>query len=153
MTIAQDLRTRRKHRGKTPWQLVKTIGRLEREADAAVCQMVAMATEIDGLTADRNQLTHQMQEQAVAHAATVDDLTTERDHLDQQLAALRERFAPELAAEANATAITLPQAVRDTSAIEDQATAPIPVIRPVPLHQAPFASTNPAHVPTRATRH
>jgi hypothetical protein len=44
---------------------------------------------------------------------------------------------------ANATRITVPCGIRDTTAIEDQATVPVPVITPVlPLHDAPFA-TNP----------
>jgi len=128
MTITQDLRTRRKHRGKTPWQLVQTIGRLEREADAATCQLVAMATEIDALKAERNQLAARLDEETLAHSATVDDLKLERDELRDQLAALRVKFGPQLAAEANAAAVTVPPMVRDTSDPADQATQPIPVL-------------------------
>ena len=127
MSFTQDLRTRRKHRGKTPWQLVQTIGRLEREADATTCQMVAMATEIDELRADRNQLAAQLDEAALANQATVDALTEERDGLAEELAALKTKFGPQLAAEANANRVDVPPMVRDTSAPEDQATAPIDV--------------------------
>ena len=53
--------------------------------------------------------------------------TEERDQLQAELAAVRAQLAPYLAADANAAAITVPQMERDTSAIEDQATAPIAV--------------------------
>jgi len=136
VSITQDIRTRRKHRGKTPWQLVQTIGRLEREADAKDCEMVAMATEIDELTADRNRLAAQLDEAAIANQVTIDDLTAERDGLRDELAALKRRFGPQLAAEANANRIDVPPMVRDTSAIEDQATGPINVRT---LHEAAAA--------------
>lgn len=127
MSIIQDLRTRGRHRGKTRWQLVQTIGQLEREADAATCQLVAMATENDELRAERNQLKTQLDEQALAHQVTVDDLTDERNYLAEEVAHLRGKFAAQLAAEANANRIDVPPMVRDTSAIEDQATGPIDV--------------------------
>ncbi|NED31027.1 hypothetical protein [Streptomyces sp. SID8499] len=123
MSITQDLRTRRKHRGKTPWQLVQTIGRLEREADAATCQMVAMATEIDGLKAANARLEADFDQAAIDYSTALDDLRQARDEND--------RLAAELAAmkatEANATAVTVPPMVRDTSVVEDQATGPIDV--------------------------
>jgi len=128
VSILQDLRTRGRHRGKTPWQLIQTIGRLEREADTAACQLVAMATEVDELTADRNRLAAECDEQAVAHQAAVDTLTVHRDELLAEVTALKDRFGPQLAEEANENAITVPAMVRDTSAFEDQATEPIPVI-------------------------
>jgi cell division protein FtsB len=86
----------------------------------------------------------------VQQLANLDDLHAENEQLRDELAALKVRFGPELAAEANANAITVPPMVRDTSAIEDQATQPIPVV--VPLHEAPFATTDPAHVPAWASR-
>jgi regulator of replication initiation timing len=129
VSIGQDLRTRRRHRGKTPWQLVQTIGRLEREANAAACQLVALATEVDHLRAERNQLAARLDETTVANQATIDDLTAERGELLAQLAAVR-------AAEANAHRVTVPPMVRDTTAIEDQATEPIPVL---PLREAAAA--------------
>ncbi|MDX3033919.1 hypothetical protein [Streptomyces scabiei] len=49
----------------------------------------------------------------------------ERDHWRDEALALRARFGPQLAAEANANAVTVPCGYRDTSAIEDQATEPI----------------------------
>lgn len=63
----------------------------------------------------------------VCQAAEIDDLKAERDQLQAELATVRSVLAPHLAAEANAAAVTVPQMERDTSAIEDQATAPIQV--------------------------
>ncbi|WP_329472652.1 hypothetical protein OIE75_29345 [Streptomyces sp. NBC_01723] len=88
------------------------------------------------------------EELVVQQQADIDDLTAENEQLRDELAALKVRFGPELAAEANADAITVPPMVRDTTAFEDQATAPIPVIT---LQQA-FGSTDPAHVPAWAVR-
>jgi len=51
----------------------------------------------------------------------------ERDEWMAETLRLRARFGAQLAAEANATAITVPPMVRDTTAIEDQATGPINV--------------------------
>ena len=76
--------------------------------------------------------------------------TEERDQLQAELAAVRAQLAPYLAAEANAGAVTVPEMVRDTSAIEDQATAPIDV-RPLWAALgdvvATPGSTDPAHLP------
>lgn len=130
MSITQDLRTRAKHRGKTPWQLVQTIGRLEREADASTCQMVAMATEIDQLHAERNELEAQLDAAGIDYSGALDDLRQARDERDEwrdEALRLRAKFGPQLAAEANANRITVPPMVRDTSAVEDQATGPIDV--------------------------
>lgn len=149
MSVMQDLRTRAKHRGYTPWQLVQKIGRLEQEADEYACELVALTTQVDELKAERNRLADERDQEAVAHGAIVDDLRAENDQLRDELAALKVRFGPELAAEANANAITVPPMVRPIDGPEDEATQPIPV---VPLHQAPFATTDPAHVPAWAQR-
>lgn len=53
---------------------------------------------------------------------------SERDELADEVQRLRHELAPYRAAEANATRVTVPRMVRDTSAIEDQATQPIPVL-------------------------
>jgi hypothetical protein len=92
-------------------------------------------------------------------------LQAERDELLEECAewrveaqTLSARLAPFLAAEANATRVTVPRMVRDTSAFEDQATAPIDVRElwerfasgpVVSLHHSPQAA-NPAHVPSWA---
>ncbi|MEV0220814.1 hypothetical protein [Streptomyces sp. NPDC050704] len=75
-------------------------------------------------------------------------MQSERDDWRDEALALRAKFGPQLAAEANAHRIDVPPMERDTSAIEDQATGPIPVIT---LQQA-FGTTDPAHVPAWASR-
>lgn len=71
----------------------------------------------------------------------------ERDEWRDEALALRARFGPQIAAEANANAVTVPCGYRDTSAIEDQATGPIDVR---PLWEAADAGrlgavTDPGH--------
>jgi septal ring factor EnvC (AmiA/AmiB activator) len=73
------------------------------------------------------------EEIVVQQQADIDDLTAENEQLRDELAALKVRFGPQLAAEANATRITVPPMVRDTSDPDDQATEPIPVMA---LHAA-----------------
>ncbi|MYU20763.1 hypothetical protein [Streptomyces sp. SID8352] len=77
------------------------------------------------------------QETVVSQQATIDDLTAERDDLHEQLAYLRERFAPQLADEANALAVAVPRMVRDISNPADQATEPIRVITLRQAHTPP----------------
>jgi len=126
VSVVQDLRTRARHRGLTPWQLIQKIGRLEREADEATCRMVAMATEIDELQAERDQLEADFDQAAIDLSGTREDLGA----AEEEIADLRQRLAPFLAAEANATRITVPPMVRDTSDPADQATGPI-YVRPL----------------------
>ncbi|WP_369213898.1 hypothetical protein [Streptomyces flavofungini] len=99
MSITQDLRTRYKHRGLTPWQLVQKIGRLEREADSTACHLVAMATEIDELKDERGQLAERLDTAQI-------DLRGERAKAERLQAALTAAQAQL----ANATAVKpLPQ--------------------------------------------
>ncbi|MEU9436546.1 hypothetical protein [Streptomyces sp. NPDC048252] len=69
----------------------------------------------------------ELEERLLQQQAAITDLTAERDHLEREVAALKRRFAAQLAADANTHRITVPPMVRDTSAIEDQATGPINV--------------------------
>lgn len=146
MSVVQDLRTRAKHRGLTPWQLIQKIGRLEREADEATCQMVAIATENDELRAERNQLEADFDKAAIDYSAALQD----RDEWRDEALALRARFGAQIAAEANANRVTVPPMERDTTAIEDQATGPIYVQT---LRDAAAAGllgpvTDPGHITT-----
>ncbi|MDH6448260.1 hypothetical protein M2155_000668 [Streptomyces sp. SAI-119] len=70
------------------------------------------------------------EEIVVQQQADIDELTTERDGLLDEVLMFRARFGAQLAAEANAAAVTVPPMVRDTTAIEDQATGPI-YVRPL----------------------
>jgi uncharacterized coiled-coil DUF342 family protein len=102
VSVAQDLRTRAKHRGLTPWQLIQKIGRLEREADKRTCQLVAMATEIDELRAERNQLEQDFDRAAVDYATALDDLRIARS----ETARTQEALIATKALLANATAVS-----------------------------------------------
>jgi hypothetical protein len=91
------------------------------------------------------------EEIVVQQLADIDDLTAERDALAEEVLMFRARFGAQLAAEANANRVTVPPMVRDTSAIEDQATGPIDVRA---LWQARDAGllgpvTDPGHATTR----
>lgn len=77
--------------------------------------------------ADTRAMQAEAEELVVKQQADLDDLTAERDQLAEENTALKARFGAQLAAEANANAITVPRMVRDTSSIEDQATGPIDV--------------------------
>lgn len=139
MSVIQDLRTRARHRGHTPRQLIQKIGRLEHEAEGRTCQMIGMATRIDELTADRNRYQADFDRAAVAYSGVLEDLR----EATAEVADLRARLAPYLAAEANATAVSLPPLERDTSDPADQATEPVRVLT---LAEA-FGSNDPAHIP------
>lgn len=62
------------------------------------------------------------------------ELSEERDQLLIEVSALQARLAPYLAADANAHAITVPPSIRDTDAMEDQATEPIKVLTLAEAH-------------------
>lgn len=123
MSMLTRARSLGRHRGKTPAQL-------RSELDTATCHLVAMATEIDELKAARNRLEAQLDEAGIDYSGALDDLRKargERDDWRDQALRLRAKFGPQLAAEANANRITVPPMIRDTSAVEDQATGPIDV--------------------------
>jgi len=69
----------------------------------------------------------QAEELVVQQQADLAEMTAENEALRDELLKLRARFGPQLAAEANANRINVPPMVRDTSAVEDQATGPIDV--------------------------
>lgn len=103
------------------------------------------------LTQDRDEVYACWREEQVLRQEaeeTAARMQSERDEWRDEALALRTRFSPQLAAEANADAVTVPPAIRDTSAFEDQATEPIKVLT---LQEA-FGGTDPAHVPGWARR-
>jgi hypothetical protein len=115
MTVIQDLRTRRRHRGCTPWQLIQLIGRMEQEADDRTCQMLVLATEVDGWKTAHNQLQGQLDEAGIELSGALEDLAAAGRELTQLRAAL-----------ANATAISAPVGHRDITP-GDRPTQPIPL--------------------------
>jgi uncharacterized coiled-coil DUF342 family protein len=137
VSIAQDLRTRAKHRGFTPWQLIQKIGRLEREADKRTCQLVAMATEIDELRAERDQLEQDFDKAAIDYAAALDDLRIARGETARAL----EAFTATKAQLANATAVSdLP---KHTGGGLQQRFEQGPTVR---LGASPMAVTDPGRI-------
>lgn len=155
MVLLQDVRTKARHRGLTPWQLVQKIRRLEQGLDETTCKVIELATENDVLKAERNRLEGDFDQAAIDLSGAREDLRAAED----EIAYLRKRLAPFLAAEANETAVTVPPMHRDTSDGADQATEPIDVrdLRArfaegpvVTLHPSPQAAVDPAHVPSLA---
>lgn len=123
MALLQDVRAKARHRGLTPWQLVQKIRRLEGELDEATCKVIELTTEVDELQDERTRLEGDFDQAAIDLSGTREDLQA----AESEIAYLRKRLAPFLAAQANANRVTVPPMERDTTAIEDQATGPINV--------------------------
>lgn len=80
-------------------------------------------------------------------------LRSEVDAWQELVDGLRAQLAPFLAAEANAHRVDVPPMVRDTAAMEDQATAPIdvkPLWEALDVHYAGPGAASPTHVPSWA---
>ncbi|MEU9495470.1 hypothetical protein AB0D73_27330 [Streptomyces sp. NPDC048215] len=84
-------------------------------------------TGLEQALAEANAYRAEAEQVAACLDADLIERTEERDQLQAELVNVRQVLAPYLAAEAAAGAVTVPEMVRDTSAIEDQATAPIAV--------------------------
>jgi hypothetical protein len=89
-------------------------------ADDAFMLLHQELTDARGKQAEAEEL-------VVAQLADIEDLRAENDGLREELAALKVKFGPQLAAEANANAVTVPPWVRPIDGPEDQATGPIDV--------------------------
>lgn len=135
----------------------RAVDEVERLRDNEISLLTALHAAGDDITVLQQKLTQARQHQAeaelvvVCQQADIDDLTAERDALAEEVTSLKTKFGPQLAEEANANAITVPIAVRDTSSPEDQATAPIDVR---PLREAAalglLDGSKPQHVPAWA---
>jgi hypothetical protein len=80
-------------------------------------------------------------------------MQSERDEWRDEALALRAKFGPQLAAEANANCVDVPPMVRDTTAMEDQATGPIyvkPLWEALNVRYVGPDAANPVHVPSWA---
>ncbi|MEV7975356.1 hypothetical protein [Streptomyces sp. NPDC086519] len=147
MALLQNVRTKAKHRGMTPWQLVQKIRVLDTALDEATCKLIALATENDELKAERSRLEADFDQAAIDLSTALDDLRVAREEASD----LRGQLAPYKAADANANRITVPPMVRDTCGPEEEATAPIDVR---PLWAAAAAGLlgpvlDPGHTTTR----
>jgi len=106
------------------------VEELRRDLTQALTFLHAAGDEIALLQqdlADARRKQAEAEEIIVQQLANLDDLRAERDEILTELLALKRRFGPQLAAEANANAVTVPPWVRDTSDPADQATGPIDV--------------------------
>ncbi|MEU5580993.1 hypothetical protein ABZ791_30420 [Streptomyces huasconensis] len=116
------LRTLGRHRGKTP-------ARLRAELDRADCPLIGLATEVDRLRAERNQLEWQLDRAGIDLSGALDELRAAKQlvrHLEA-LVHLRDQQIDDLTRKVDI-------GVKAEHVIA--ATQPIPV----PLHQSPLAT-------------
>lgn len=165
MSLLDTVRARGRHRGKTSLELLAEIARLERDRDAARAETRQTAFQLGIYLVQACQHQHhaRLAEEAVQR------LEADVDEARGQCKKLRQELAPHRAAEANANKVDVPPMVRDTSAVEDQATEPVRHVGnefpddyldqrrtgwkpPVPLHQAPFATPQAVTVVTPIPR-
>ncbi|MFJ4974151.1 hypothetical protein ACIP6X_02170 [Streptomyces coeruleorubidus] len=109
---------------------IEKVAELRRDLSLALSQMHAAGDEIALLQQDLAEargMQAEAEEIVVQQQATVDELTTERDYWRDEALALKARFGPHLAAEANANRIDVPPMIRPIDGPEDQATGPIDV--------------------------
>ncbi|MCX5529011.1 hypothetical protein OG785_45200 [Streptomyces sp. NBC_00006] len=128
-------------RGTGTRRAVDEVDRL-REENAKLLERQAAADDFfesqDKLITDLEADVRKLKVRAETAEQTIEQLKADNRRL-------RAELAPHRAAEANANAVDVPPMERDTTAVEDQATAPIEVLT---LRQA--FGTNPAHVPSWA---
>lgn len=149
-------RTKPKHRAADKAaELKQKLKDQQAQTASAFGQLIGAADTIATLQhqlADVRAKRAEAEQVVVCLAADLDERTEERDQARAEVTVLRAQLAPYLAADANANAITVPPAERDTTAFEDQATEPIKVttlreafaVGPVVATQG---STDPAHLP------
>jgi chromosome segregation ATPase len=131
-------RKARKHRGKSGLQLQKELAAAER-------RVAALTAGIDQVSAERNEANKRAEQAAI-------DLGTARKEIrqleetvrlrDQQITDLQRKVDIGVKAEHVVTR------TQELSVEEIRRHC----IKPVPLHEAPFATTDPAHVPAWASR-
>ncbi|MFJ6487038.1 hypothetical protein [Streptomyces californicus] len=156
MSFSLISRTKPKHRAADKVaELKQQLKDQQAQTVSAFGQLIGAADTIANLQhqlADVRAKQAEAEQVVVCLDADLDERTVELEQARAEVAALRARLAAYLAADANANAITVPPAERDTTAVEDQATAPIKVttlreafgIGPVVATQG---STDPAHLP------
>ncbi|GGW99169.1 hypothetical protein [Streptomyces chartreusis] len=124
LTIPWPTRRDRKHRA------VDEVGRLRQDM-AAVMNRQAAADDFFAILMHDVVTTNAAWEQEKQLRGEAEEaaaqMQMERDEWRDEALRLRAQFGPQLAAEANANRVTVPPMVRDTSAVEDQATGPIDV--------------------------
>jgi hypothetical protein len=109
---------------------VDEVERLKEHKQQLETALGAAGDEVALLRWDLTVAHHHLDEAeeiVVQQQATVDELATERDYWRDEALALKARFGPHLAAEANAHRIDVPPMIRPIDGPEDQATGPIDV--------------------------
>lgn len=131
-----------RHRGKTPAQL-------RAELDRATCELVGLATEIDSLRAERNQLEGQLDEAGIDLSGTREDLALARKEIGQleEAVDLRDRTIADLQRKVDVGV----KAEHVIAATQELDTEQIKRICVMPLHEAQATGllgpvTNPGHV-------
>lgn len=143
MSALQDLRTRRKHRGKTPFQLVQEVGRLERVLDERDCELVAKATTLAELEQQCNRLAGELDQTRIEAQRIAEQDARQIKELRRQVADLTRKVDIGVNAE---HVIGKTQAM-DADEIRAHCT------QPKQLWQPPMAAvTNPGHLPRQTTR-
>ncbi|WP_127468630.1 hypothetical protein [Streptomyces sp. B27] len=148
MSLTLGIRRPRKHRA------IDKVAELRDENHRLLAQVVGagdVITSLERQLADVRAKRAEAEQVVTCLAADLEEMAAENIDLLDRNEALQKQLAPFLAAEANANAITVPPAERDTTAFEDQATEPINV-RPLWEAIGPVVrtegSTDPAHLPT-----
>ncbi|MEI5032481.1 hypothetical protein RB201_04580 [Streptomyces sp. S1A(2023)] len=151
----------RKHRLASRAELKRRLDDQQEQTSQAFGQLIGAGDRIAILEHDLAETrTQKAEAEQVAGCldARLEKRTAERDQALAEVSRLRAQFAPHLAAEANANAVTIPSGFRDTTAMEDRSTAPIDVrelrnrftVGPVvSLHHSPLAA-DPTHIPAPA---
>jgi len=122
--------TRTKGERRPKHRAVDEVERLRVANDELVCKVVQLTTENAQVTAQLDKTGIELSGARLdnEHAAdTVQHLTGQLAAARREIERLGHELAPYLAADANARAVTVPSWVRDTSAEEDRATAPLDV--------------------------
>ncbi|MEU0847666.1 hypothetical protein ABZ387_06825 [Streptomyces flaveolus] len=137
MTITLG-RKARKHRGKSGLQL-------QRELAAAERRVAALTAGIDQISAERNEANKRAEQAAI-------DLGTARKEIQQleETVRLRDQQITDLQRKVD-IGVKAEHVVTRTQELSVEEIRRH-CIKPVPLHQAPFATTDPAHVPAWASR-
>ncbi|MYX67310.1 hypothetical protein K388_05043 [Streptomyces sp. KhCrAH-43] len=114
------------HRTKPKHRAIDAVTDLRAENHQLRAQVINAGQAITALEhqlADVRGKRAEAEQVVVCLSADLGDRTEERDQLRDEVAALRARLAPYLAADANANKITVPPSIRDTDDGADQATA------------------------------
>jgi hypothetical protein len=133
MTLGELLPVRLGHFGRTPRSRHRAVDEVDRQkalrvgADLLVRTQRVQLNDLERKLAATGSRQAEAEELVVQQQADIDELTDERDALLAEVAALKRRFAAQLAADANAHRITVPPAIRPIDGPEDQATGPIDV--------------------------